>query len=189
MTWPKKLEDVPAYATNSYPQIVQNNTTGDIFVDITRNRSNDRREQLIADYAEQELVGYRWYDQKHVAPAYPFGFGLSYATFAYSDLNVTTTDDGYDVSFTLSNTSDCDAEEVAQVYVLRTIKELKGFSRVALKAGESKVVTIPIRRSDLCQWDETTQTWSLQPGNITFLVGGSSDKLTLESGEINIKTR
>ena len=181
MTWPKKLEDVPAYATGTYPQTIENNNQGDIFVDLTRNRSNERRQQLIADYAEQDLVGYRWYDKKHVAPAYPFGYGLSYATFTYSDLNVKPTAEGFDVSFTLSNTSDRDAEEVAQVYVSRSIKELKGFCRVALKAGERKVVTIPIRRSDLCQWDEATQAWTLEPAVITFLVGGSSDNLPLTS--------
>ena len=191
MTWPKKLEDVPAYATGTYPQTIEGNAQGDIFVDLTRNRSrstsgrsqgeNERSQQLIADYAEQDLVGYRWYDQKHVAPAYPFGFGLSYATIVYSDLNVKSTAEGFDVSFTLTNASDRDAEEVAQVYVSRSIKELKGFRRVALKAGERKVVTIPIRRTDLCHWDETTQTWTLEPGDITVLVGGSSDNLPLTS--------
>ena len=131
-------------------------------------------------------MGYRWYDQKHVTPAYPFGHGLSYATFVYRDLNVKSTADGFDVSFTLSNTSDRDAEEVAQVYVMGKIKELKGFCRVALKAGERKVVTIPIRRSDLRHWDEATQTWMLEPGNITFLVGGSSDNLPLTSKALTI---
>ena len=184
MTWPKKLEDVPAYATGTYPQTIGDNPQGDIFVDLTRNRSNERRQQLIADYAEQDLVGYRWYDQKHVAPAYPFGYGLSYATFAYSDLNVKSTTDGFDVSFTLTNISDYDAEEVAQVYVSRSIKELKGFRRVALKAGERKVITIPIRRSDLCHWGEATQTWVLEPDDFTVLVGGSSDNLPLTSKAI-----
>ena len=181
MTWPKKLEDVPAYAMGTYPQTVENNTEGDIFVDITRNRSNERRQQLIAEYAEQDLVGYRWYEQKHVTPAYPFGYGLSYATFDYSALNVKPTTEGFDVCFTLSNTSDRDAEEVAQVYVAGKIKELKGFQRVALKAGERKAVTIPIRRSDLCHWDETTQTWRLESDDVTILVGGSSDHLPLTS--------
>ena len=181
MTWPKKLEDVPAYATGTYPQTIENNSQGDIFVDLTRNRSNERRQQLIADYAEQDLVGYRWYEQKHVTPAYPFGYGLSYATFEYSNLNVKSTADDFDVSFTLTNTSDCDAEEVTQVYVSRSIKELKGFQRVALKAGESKVVTIPIRLTDLCRWDEATQSWTLESGDITVHVGGSSDNLPLTS--------
>ena len=186
MTWPKKLEDVPAYATGTYPQNIENNTQGDIFVDLTRNRSNERLQQLIADYAEQDLVGYRWYDEKQVVPAYPFGHGLSYATFEYSDLNVKPTAEGFDVSFKLTNTSNCDAEEVAQVYVSRPashikrpVKELKGFRRIALKAGECQTVNIAIRRTDLCHWDEASQTWMYEPGSINFLIGGSSDKLPL----------
>ena len=186
MTWPKRLEDVPAYATGTYPQNIQGNNEGDIFVDITRNRSNDRRQQLIANYAEESLVGYRWYDSKQAPVAYPFGFGLSYATFQYSDLKVQPTAEGYNVQFVLSNNSSTGAEEVAQVYVSRPsshierpIKELKGFQRVALKAGERKTVTIPVRRSDLCHWDESAQTWMLEPGKMTFLVGGSSDDLPL----------
>ena len=191
MTWPKKLEDVPAYATGTYPQQVSSNNQGDIFVDITRNRSNDRRQQLVANYAEQSLVGYRWYDSKNVAVAYPFGFGLSYATFQYSGLAVQPTTEGFDVSFTLENTSDCKAEEVAQVYVSRPtsrverpVKELKAFRRVALKAGERQTVVIPIRRADLCHWDEPAQTWLLEPGEMTVLVGGSSDNLPLKQNTI-----
>ena len=186
MTWPKRLDDVPAYATGSYPQNIQNNNQGDIFVDITRNRSNDRNQQLIANYAEESLVGYRWYDAKQAPVAYPFGFGLSYATFQYSDLEVQPTAEGFNVRFELSNHSTVDAEEVAQVYVSRPssrierpIKELKGFQRVALKAGEKKTITIPVRRTDLCHWDASAQTWMLEPGRITILVGGSSDHLPL----------
>ena len=185
MTWPKKLEDVPAYATGTYPQNAEN-SQGDIFVGLVNNQSNDRRQQLVADYAEEGLVGYRWYDAKNVDVAYPFGHGLSYATVAYSDLQTVPTAEGLDVRFVLTNTSDCDAEEVAQVYVARPsshitrpAKELKGFQRVALKAGERKTVTIPLRRSDLCHWDETAQTWMLEPGDITVSVGGSPQQLTL----------
>ncbi len=186
MSWPKALEDVPAYATASYPQTLTNNTQGDIFVDITQNRSNERRQELVAPYAEEDLVGYRWYDSKDVAPAYPFGFGLSYATFEYSDLKVTPTAEGLDVSFVLTNTSSCAAEEVAQVYVARPesrinrpVKELKGFRRVQLKGGERQTVTIPIRRADLCHWDAAAQTWMLEPGALTILVGGSSVDLPI----------
>ena len=187
MTWPKQLEDVPAYATGSYPQNTTNEQ-GDIFVGLVNNRSNDRSQQLIANYAEEGLVGYRWYDSKKEAVAYPFGHGLSYAQFNYSNLSVTNTIEGMNVSFTLSNTSSVDAEEVAQVYVSypyshidRPVKELKAFKRVSVKAGEQKNVTIPIRRSDLCHWDEAAQTWMLEPGKITIKVGGSSDNLPLEA--------
>ena len=187
MTWPVRLEDVPAYATGTYPQHIENNNQGDIFVDITRNRSNDRRQQLIANYAEESLVGYRWYDNKQAPVAYPFGFGLSYAQFVYSNLDVQPTSEGFDVKFVLANTSSVDAEEVAQVYVSRPsskierpVKELKGFQRIALKAGERKTITIPVRRSDLCHWDEPSQSWMLEPGALTILVGGSSNSLPLK---------
>ena len=188
MTWPKKLEDVPAYTTGSYPQSLENNNQGDIFVDLTRNRSNERRQQLVANYAEESLVGYRWYDNKSIEVAYPFGHGLSYATFVYSELKVNPTAEGFDVSFMLANTSNRTAEEVAQVYVSRPashiehpVKELKGFRRVTMKAGERQSVTIPVRRADLCHWDETAQTWMLEPGDITILVGSSSDNLPLKN--------
>lgn len=187
MSWPKKLEDVPAYATNTYPQNIERNDQGDIFVDITQNRSNDRRQQLIANYAEEDLVGYRWYDCKGVEVAYPFGYGLSYAKFDYSDLKVVPTLEGFDISFALTNSSATDAEEVTQVYVSRPsshierpVKELKGFQRIALKAGERKIITIPVRREDLCHWDEAAQTWMLEPGEMAVLVGGSSDNLPLK---------
>ena len=186
MTWPKQLEDVPAYATGSYPQNMGANNQGDIFVDLTRNRNRRNEQRLVADYAEQDLVGYRWYECHHVAPAYPFGHGLSYATFDYSNLKVVPTLDGFDVSFTLANNSQFDAEEVAQVYVarptsalMRPVKELKGFSRVALKVGQRKTVTIPLRRADLCHWDEAAQAWMLEPGQMTILVGGSSENVPL----------
>ena len=185
MTWPLQLNDVPAYATKSYPQDRRQEAV-DIFVGVTQNRSNDRFQQLIANYAEEDLVGYRWYDCKAVPVAYPFGYGLSYAQFQYSDLKVTPTAEGFDVCFTLTNTSSSNAEEVAQVYVSRPqshidrpVKELKGFQRVALKAGERKEVTIPIRRSDLCHCDESAQTWMLEPGSLIIQVGGSSDNLPL----------
>ena len=186
MTWPCRLEDVPAYATGSYPQKLENNNQNDIFVDITRNRSNERRQQLIANYTEEEMVGYRWYDDKPAPVAYPFGFGLSYAQFDYSNLQVTATADGLDVSFVLTNKSSRDVEEVSQVYVsrpeshiARPVKELKGFRRIALKAGQQQKVTIPVRRTDLCHWDAPAQTWMLEPGIIQVKVGGSSDYLPL----------
>jgi beta-glucosidase len=194
MTWPKKLEDVPAYATGTYPQKADN-SQGDIFVGLVNQGQNARAAraafQPVAKYAEEMLVGYRWYDCKDVAPAYPFGHGLSYATFQYSDLKVTPTLDGFDVSFKIANPTQFEAEEVAQVYVSRPdssierpVKELKGFSRVALKRGASKTVTIPLRRADLCHWDEAAKAWMLEPGEMTVLVGGSSAQLPLNVTKI-----
>ncbi|MBO4718447.1 MAG: glycoside hydrolase family 3 C-terminal domain-containing protein [Prevotella sp.] len=194
MSWPKRLEDVPAYATGTYPQKADN-SQGDIFVGLVNQGQNARTArasfQPVAKYAEELLVGYRWYDCKNVEVAYPFGHGLSYATFQYNNLKVTPTLDGFDVSFTIANNTQFEAEEVAQVYVSRPdsrierpVKELKGFERVALKRGESKTVTIPLRRADLCHWDETAQTWMLEPGEMTVLVGGSSAQLPLSQTTI-----
>jgi beta-glucosidase len=189
MTWPRRLEDVPAYATGTYPQKADN-SQGDIFVGLVNQGQNARAArgsfQPVAHYAEESLVGYRWYDCKDVPVAYPFGYGLSYAQFQYSDPQVTPTAEGFDVRFTLTNTSPTEAEEVAQVYVSRPqshikhpVKELKGFQRVALKAGERKAVTIPVRRSDLCHWDAQAQGWMLEPGSLIIQVGGWSDNLPL----------
>ena len=194
MTWTKRLEDVPAYATGTYPQKADN-SQGDIFVGLVNQGQNARAArasfQPVAKYAEELLVGYRWYDCKDVEVAYPFGHGLSYATFQYSNLKVTPTLDGFDVSFTIANNTQFEAEEVAQVYVSRPtssierpVKELKGFQRVPLKRGENKTVTIPLRRSDLCHWDEAAQTWMLEPGEMTVLVGGSSAQLPLSQTTI-----
>ena len=194
MTWPKKLEDVPAYALGSYPQNAEN-SQGDIFVGLVNQGQNARAartaNQPVANYAEGLLVGYRWYDAKNVAVAYPFGHGLSYATFKYDNLRVTPTLNGFDVSFTLTNTSDRAAEEVAQVYVSRPnstverpVKELKAFRRVAIKARKRQKVTIPLRYADLGHWDETRQTWMLEPGEITILVGGSSAELPLRQANV-----
>ena len=187
MTWPKALEDVPAYATGTYPQEMSSDTQGDIFVGLVNRQSNERRQQLIANYAEDDLVGYRWYDSKEVAVAYPFGHGLSYARFGYDHLTVKPTAEGLDVSFDLTNTSETDGEEVAQVYVARPqshlrrpVKELKGFQRVALKAGEHKTVVVSLRRQDLCHWDEASQAWMSEPGTLQVLVGGSSASLPLK---------
>ena len=99
------------------------------------------------EYREGLYVGYRYYDTAQVPVLFPFGFGLSYTTFEYSDLKVTDKE----ASFTLTNTGKVDGAEVAQLYVhavsgkvYRPAKELKGFAKVFLKAGESKTVTIPL---------------------------------------------
>ena len=188
MTWPRRLEDVPAYATGTYPQNLNSDSQGDIFVGLVNNQANDRRQQLVANYAEEDLVGYRWYDCKSVGVAYPFGHGLSYARFEYSDMEVKPAVEGLEVTFAITNTSDRDAEEVAQVYVARPlskihrpVKELKGFQRVELKAGERKVVSILLRNADLYHWDEDSQAWMLEQGKIVIAAGGSSDNLPLKA--------
>jgi beta-glucosidase len=118
------------------------------------------------------------------SPQFVFGYGLSYTTFKYANLTVTPpADENGDVlvSFDLTNTGMRDGDEVAQVYMRETtasvatpIKALKAFSRVHLKAGETKSITLHVRRSDLAVWSADRQ-WRLEPGEFTAMAGGSSD--------------
>ena len=186
-TFPIKLEDSPAYATGSYPQqLKERDQQGDIFVGLVNREKNDRNQELIAPYAEELLVGYRWFTTKQLPVAYPFGYGLSYATFEYSNLTVTPNAEGIRVEFDLKNHSSFDAEEVAQVYVSRKHSalerpalELKGFQRVALGKGEQKRVSILLRRNDMKDWNAAIENWQLEAGEVEVLVGSSSADLRL----------
>ena len=122
-------------------------------------------------------MGYRYYDTAEIPILYPFGFGLSYTKFEYSDLNVN--EDG--VSFTVTNTGDVDGAEVAQLYVslsgakvFRPKKELKGFSKVFLKAGESKKVTIAFDDKTFRYWNVKTDKWEVEGGEYQIMIGASS---------------
>jgi beta-glucosidase len=118
-------------------------------------------------------------------PLYPFGYGLSYTTFKYSELHASSPrlakNGQVNVSVTVTNTGKRDGQEVVQLYVKhlgskveRPIKELKGFQRVALKAGESKTVTIPLKAKDLAYWDEQAKQWVVEDEKVNLMVGGSS---------------
>ena len=129
-----------------------------------------------SDYREAMYVGYRYFDTYKKAVRYPFGFGLSYTTFEYSDLKV----DDKGVTFTITNTGSCDGAEVAQLYVglpgskiLRAEKELKGFTKVFLKAGESKTVTIPFDKYTFRYWNVKKNGWAVEGGTYAISVGGS----------------
>lgn len=118
---------------------------------------------------------------------YPFGYGLSYTSFKYSDLNVVDNGETVDVSFVIKNTGKYDGDEVAQVYVQlpeyegkAPIKELKGFKRVFLKKGESKTVTVPVRREDLRYWSEEKKCFVIPEGLPKVFVGSSSADIRLE---------
>ena len=186
-TFPIKLEDSPAYATGSYPQQLKgSDQQGDIFVGLVNREKNDRSQELIAPYAEELLVGYRWFTTKKLPVAYPFGHGLSYATFEYSNLTATPNAEGIRVEFDLKNNSSIDAEEVAQVYISRKQSalerpalELKGFQRVALGKGEQKRVSILLRRNDMKDWNAAIENWQLEAGQVEVRVGSSSADLRL----------
>ncbi len=135
-------------------------------------------------YDEKLKVGYKWYDAEKKPVLFPFGFGLSYTSYAYSGLTVKN-GDAVTVSFTVKNTGKRAGTEIAQLYASlpdsagEPPKRLIGWARVELAAGESKVVTIPVDRSHLTVFDDAVDAWKLVPGGYTIMAGGSSLDLPL----------
>jgi len=143
-------------------------------------------------YSEGVFGGYRHFDRSEIKPLFAFGYGLSYATFAYSKLLVTpptgNLNEPLTVSFDVKNTGDRAAAEVAELYVgdshasvPRPVKELKGFAKVNLKPGETRRVTLTLKRRAFSFYDTAKKDWSAEPGDFTILVGGSSDNIQLRS--------
>ena len=158
-TYPICYEDTPAYAY--YP---------------SKERTSEYRESL--------YVGYRYYTTVGKGVAYPFGYGLSYTTFEYSNIKVTDKD----VRFTLKNTGAVDGVEIPQLYVgkksdtiFRPVKELKGFQRVALKAGEKKEVVISFDDKTFRFYDIRTNTWEVESGEYYLYVGRNANQVELEA--------
>ena len=125
-------------------------------------------------YKEDILVGYRWFDTKHITPLFAFGYGLSYTTFEYGKISTDKTtyspEDEIKVSFTLKNTGKTDGAEAVQVYasqpkasVMRPVKELKAFKKVFLKAGETQTVNMEINVKDLAFYNDKTKAWTVEP--------------------------
>jgi beta-glucosidase len=146
------------------------------------------------DYKEGVFVGYRWYESKQIAPLFPFGHGLSYTTFSYSDIHATPAivhPDGegrVTVELKVTNTGSVAGTEVVQVYVHpvaaplpRPEKELKGFARVTLAPGETRTATIRLSAPDFAYWDVGHHAWNAAPGDYDLLVGSASDKIHLKA--------
>jgi beta-glucosidase len=137
-------------------------------------------------YDEGLKVGYKWYDAENKTPLFPFGFGLSYTTFAYSDLKVEPAD-ALSVSFTVKNTGERAGEEIAEVYAglpanaQEPPRRLVGWDKVSLQPGESKTVTVHVEPLYLSIYDVNSKAWKLVPGQYTVSVGGSSRDLPLSS--------
>jgi beta-glucosidase len=135
-------------------------------------------------YDEGLKVGYKWYDAEKKPVLFAFGYGLSYTTYAYSDLKV---DPGKPttVSFTVRNTGSRPGAEIAQVYAALPAnaeeppKRLVGWSKVQLNPGESKQVSVTVDPKYLSIFDEGANSWKLLPGSYSFMVGGSSKELPL----------
>ena len=138
-------------------------------------------------YSEGVLVGYRWYDTKDITPLFPFGHGLSYTQFRYSDLGITPTGGGYDVSFRVRNTGAQKGAEVAQVYVgapsgapvPMARQSLVGFERVELVPGEERRMTVHVGAQPLSYWSVARHDWVVLPGRRSVQVGSSSRDVRL----------
>jgi beta-glucosidase len=137
-------------------------------------------------YDEELKVGYKWYDAEKKAVLFPFGFGLSYTTYEYSDLTVQP-GSTISLSFTVKNSGKCTGTEIAEVYASlpestgEPPKRLIGWARVDLAPGESKHISIPIENDRLTIYNESSDSWTRVAGNYTVLVGGSSQSLPLQS--------
>lgn len=141
-----------------------------------------------SDYTEGVFLGYRGVEHFGVEPLFPFGFGLTYSSFAYSDVSVARSRGGLDVRFTLTNTGAVAAAEVAQVYVApvapslpRPAHELKGFVKKALGPGESARLTVHLDRDAFAHYDMYTHGWVVDPGQYEIQVGASSADIRLRN--------
>ena len=164
-TTPVSLDQSPAHALGNFPG-----------------------RDLKVNYEEDILVGYRWFDTKGLPVVYPFGYGLSYTTFNYSNLNTDkkTYDqaDTIQATFTLTNTGDREGAEVAQLYVsdpvcsvMRPVKELKGFKKVFLKPGESRRITLDIPVSSLAFYSEAQSQFVVEPREFILQLGASTSDI------------
>ncbi len=173
-TFPKKLSDVPAQVNGSFPG-----------------------KDGVTHYKEGILVGYRWYDTKEIAPLYPFGYGLSYTTFRFSDLKTNKKTfhkkDTIQVTVRLKNEGNRAGKEVVQLYVhavhppvKMAEKELKAFKKVTLERGEQKEVHLSVAVNDLAYYNEAEKDWKVLSGKYKIRVGSSSRDIA-ETATINIQ--
>ncbi len=168
-TFPASLEGVGAHKLGEYPGVPRED--GSNIVD--------------QKYNEGLFVGYRWTDKEKIKPLFPFGHGLSYTTFEYgkavADKKVMGTDEMLTVTVPVTNTGNREGAEIVQLYISdlksslpRPVKELKGFSKIKLLPGETKVVTFVIGRDALSFFDDVRHEWVAEPGMFDVIVGASS---------------
>ncbi len=173
VTFPRKREDAGIATPDQYPGV------------------NGR-----GDYSEGIFVGYRRFDQENIAPAFAFGHGLSYTTFAYSNLKFSRSrikaGESVSVEVQIKNTGGREGAEVVQLYlqdvqasIARPPKELKGFEKVMLRPGQSKVVRIDLDGRSMSFYDPGQTRWTIEPGKFKVLVGSSSRDIRL-TGEFEV---
>lgn len=185
MTFPVKFEDAASSANFPIDMRVSTDLVN------KGEKKNDVKNVDYTDYEEDIYVGYRYFDTFGKQVSYPFGYGLSYTTFAYDKAAVKADNGVYTVSVEVKNTGKVAGKEVVQLYVSapdaaanKPEKELKAFAKTKeLKPGEAVVVTLKVNAADMASYDEAASAWVVTPGNYKFLVGASSRdiKATLEA--------
>lgn len=178
MSFPARYEDNPVTADAQYPGVHRDGVDPDDKVSAHYDEY----------YSEGIYIGYRWYDAREIKPAFAFGHGLSYTTFEYSDAKVSRKSmkegDSVTVSVTVKNTGSCEGAEVVQLYIRddeasvdRPVKELKGFEKVHLLPGESKVVRFTVKAEDLSFFNADEHKWVAEPGTFTAHLASASDDI------------
>ncbi|WP_440905697.1 glycoside hydrolase family 3 C-terminal domain-containing protein [Catenovulum sp. SX2] len=166
ITLPAKIADTPAIALNDYNE-------------------HD------SYYKEGVFMGYRWFEAKNIQPLFAFGHGLSYTSFEYSDIKLSTdkltSDEQLTVTCTITNTGKVAGAEVVQLYVqdseasvARPIKELKGFAKVMLQPNQSETVTFSLNKRDLSFWDVNTGDWLAESGEFKVMLAAAADDIRLQ---------
>jgi beta-glucosidase-like glycosyl hydrolase len=170
VTFPSSLSQVPAQTTTQWPGTASG-----------------------VDYSEGVDVGYRWYQARNITPLFPFGFGLSYTKFSFSNLSVGALNANgvATVTATITNTGSVAGADVAQMYAGDPAvsqdppRQLKGFDRVTLSPGQSQTVSFPLTVNDMASWSPTANAWEAQAGTYSISVGDSSASLPL-TGSISL---
>lgn len=169
-TYPKKIEDTPCY--KNYPGT-----------------------EISVEYKESIYVGYRYYDKNNIKVLYPFGFGISYTEFEYSDLEIEQKEEELIIRFKIKNVGKVKGKEIAQIYIsqedskiFKPKKELKAFEKVELQSNEEKTLEIKLIKSDFEYYNVETKKWSIESGKYKILIGKTSEDIVLEQ-EIIMKSK
>ena len=179
MTWPVRFTD--AYSSKNFP------IDEDPRIDMTnQGQKGNVRNVDYTEYEEDIYVGYRYFDSFDVPVSYPFGYGLSYTTFEYSDATIAQGKDGYDVTVSIKNTGNYEGKEVVELYIAapdskaanKPVKELKAFAKTKLlKPGESETITLTVATDQLASFSEESSAWVVDEGEYQFLVAASASDI------------
>jgi len=196
-TWPQKLNQGPANQPDTHPERTSAgvDSTGKLCESSQGGPSTTAN--CTTTYTEGIFVGYRYYDKHHEKPLYPFGYGLSYTTFKYSNLKISRNEDkGLDVNFNITNTGKVDGDEVPQVYlgapdnppkeVSFAEKALAAYDRISVPAGKTVSVKLHVPRRQLQYW--STNGWTTAEGSRTVSVGSSEQNMQL-SQTVDVSTK